>query len=424
MVNKMALSRLAKIIAIAVIIIAVVIASVVYYYFFVMSAKPVPEYIPIGTSVDLTGGTAFIEKGFHYAYQWAVNKINEQGGIYVKEYGKKIPVKYIYYDDGGDVAGRAATNFETLITRDGVVALFGKGGPTGVTVTASVVERYKVPTLLNVPVGSVPELKTYKYVWNLMISIEDPDIGISTLLFRAMQDYKLESNKKIAIVVIASDEAKIMADSWEQWAPRYGYEVVYRTVFPSGTTDFTSIILAVKATGADILMYQSTPPEGITFWTQCKSLGYRPKIAWLEMASRGYGWIQTMGEMGEYVLTAGMWYPDMPGGFQKYNASNKELAEDFMRDTGEYWDQALGHCAANVFILADAIERAGSLDREKINQAIGETDGYYMGVYVKYVNQEAGSLAILLQWQEGKCKVVYPMKYAEASIVYPLPPWG
>jgi len=67
--NNTALSRLAKIIAIAVIIIAVVIALVIYYYFFVMSAKPVPEYILIGTSADLTGGTAFIEKGFHYAYQ-------------------------------------------------------------------------------------------------------------------------------------------------------------------------------------------------------------------------------------------------------------------------------------------------------------------------------------------------------------------
>jgi branched-chain amino acid transport system substrate-binding protein len=84
-----------------------------------------------------------------------------------------------------------------------------------------------------------------------------------------------------------------------------------------------------------------------------------------------------------------------------------------------------------VYVLKDAIERAGSLDPDKVADALAKTD--MMGVYgrIKFdpkthqvipsVDPNEGAVGTIFQWQAGKRVVVFPPKIAVGEIQ--LPPW-
>jgi len=105
---------------IAAIIIIAVIASA--YYLLTQTPPPPPppqgpEEILIGASLPLTGPLAFLGSQYSKGYNWAVEYINENGGVYVEEFEKKIPLKLILYDDESQ-ATRSVSIVERLIQVD------------------------------------------------------------------------------------------------------------------------------------------------------------------------------------------------------------------------------------------------------------------------------------------------------------------
>ena len=86
------------------------------------SAAPAPDAIKIGCTLPLTGRFAANGIEVKDGYEIAVQHINEDGGILIKEYGKKIPVKLIMYDDESDPT-KAAARYEKLFSEDKVISL-------------------------------------------------------------------------------------------------------------------------------------------------------------------------------------------------------------------------------------------------------------------------------------------------------------
>jgi len=84
-----------------------------------------------------------------------------------------------------------------------------------------------------------------------------------------------------------------------------------------------------------------------------------------------------------------------------------------------------------VYVLKDAIERAGTLNSDKVVTALEQTD--IMGVYgrlrfdpkshqvIVAQDPKDGAVGSILQWQDGKRIVVYPKSIAKGEIQ--LPPW-
>lgn len=424
----MTLRGISKLAIVAIAIVIIVVASVAYYalVWLPSQTRPAPDNIILVHDTSITGYLGFLGKYLGYGVRWAVRVINEHGGVYVAEYGKKIPIKLIQYDDESNW-DKSAANLERGVVKDGAHILISAGSPPGAVAGASVAERYHIPAITSpAPLGTVPELAkgTYKYCWNIFFNVTDPDIGMCTLQYRVMSG--VSSNKKVVLFVDNTADGKVMGDYWEMYAPKYGFQIVYRGDFPVGQMDFSSMILEAKATGADILIAQCNPEDGMRIWTQCKQYGFRPKAAWFERAAEGHGWVETLGKDGDGVCVAGFWNPGLPYKVAKYNVTCKKLADDFMLETGEYWGQHLGTGATYVFVLADAIERAGSLDPEKINAAIAETDGEYLVGYVKFIppSHECAIPLVNTQWQNGKCEITYPPEKATSTFIYPLPPWS
>ena len=108
------------------------------------AAQEIPKEIRVGDIVSFTGPYATF--GINsFGVKAAFEDVNKEGGVYVKEYGKKLPVRYIVADNESD-ATKAATLAEDLIVRDKVHVLTMGGCPMPLsTPVNTVAERYKLP---------------------------------------------------------------------------------------------------------------------------------------------------------------------------------------------------------------------------------------------------------------------------------------
>ncbi len=100
------------------------------------------DKIVIGMSTSLTGPLAIIRSaGFQPIYEMWIDEVNKAGGIYVKEYGKKLPIKLKIYDDKSDV-GTMTRLTEKLITDDKVDFLFSACGTAMLFAQAPIANKY------------------------------------------------------------------------------------------------------------------------------------------------------------------------------------------------------------------------------------------------------------------------------------------
>jgi len=88
-------------------------------------------------------------------------------------------------------------------------------------------------------------------------------------------------------------------------------------------------------------------------------------------------------------------------------------------------DVITGPAYACVQALANAIERAGTLDREKIRDAIAAVNMMTVIGPLKFRPDGTGVVVFFgVQWQKGKQEVVFPKEYVTAPLVYPMPKWS
>lgn len=112
-----------------------------------VSAQVPPKEILIGGTISITGRFATIVGPFQkLAESWA-SLVNERGGIFVKEYNKKLPIHFIIYDDKSDQA-TSQKFFEKLVTDDKVDLLIGPFGSFLSFAASTVAEKYKIPMVM------------------------------------------------------------------------------------------------------------------------------------------------------------------------------------------------------------------------------------------------------------------------------------
>ena len=90
-------------------------------HYAISAAAQAPESIKIGCTAPLTGRLAAAGVEMKDGYEIGIQHINQAGGILVKEFGKRIPVKLIMFDDESDPT-KAASRYEKLYVDDKVTA--------------------------------------------------------------------------------------------------------------------------------------------------------------------------------------------------------------------------------------------------------------------------------------------------------------
>jgi branched-chain amino acid transport system substrate-binding protein len=378
---------------------------------------PPPRTIIIGATVPKTGPFSPVAGPFEKLYLAWQDMVNERGGLYVKQYGMRLPVKVIIYDDEskGETAARL---YEKLITEDKADILLGPYSTPVNLPVIDVVARYGTP-LVTTQAGAPPLYN--RGLKNVFSAID----LISTWSYSYFDMIKAEGKARTIAFVIQDEAyaAGLMAGAKPK-AQEIGLEIVAEEKFPVGTTDFTAIILRLKALDPDIVFVAGLNPGAAAFVKQALEQGLRPREYHVPQLTKPF--IDTVGLenvnhfTGEWFWTEGITYDGYFG---------REFWLEAMRRAGlsnELYPWASVTWQA-LEVVSAAIEKAESLSPEDLVAALDNTYimtisgptrlGRDFGDFTNVGNIRAFPVQII----NGKFNVIWPAEIRTTEHVYPTP---
>jgi branched-chain amino acid transport system substrate-binding protein len=248
----------------------------------------------------------------------------------------------------------------------------------------------------------------WNYSWDLFFSEQDQ----ASSVFDA---FKLGGPaRKVALFTDTEPDGVAERELYKQAAAAAGFTIVGDYTFPVGTSDFASSINDAKANGAELVIAQTIPPDGIALWQQMSALALAPQMAFSAKAAVSGAWWDTLGDKAEGTLTEGFWSADQ--GFADSDHIMKTLGSkiDNNPDLGV---AVISLTAAQV--LFDAIATGGT-DPKAINDAIKATHGDYPLGSIKFNdNHVAVTTHLITQWTKGNTVQIIPTKGGTAPQVPP-----
>lgn len=378
-------------------------------------AREAPEKIIIGNAIALSGPNAPAAALSQVpSYDLWVDDVNAAGGIYVKEFDKKIPVEILRYDDTSDV-GTAVQLTEKLIVEDKVNFILPPWGTASNFAIAPLVSEHTMPTL-GCTVGSKQLAdEADKYPSFFTVLNQAPEQGA------ALVAVAKELGVKTVAVIHHTDLhgiefAEVVMPLLEQG----GFDIVLNKTYPPGASDLSQLLREVKEANPDALLAFSYPPETFLMTGQMREIGLNPKMfyATVGIAFPVYRDAIAGNGAAEGVMGAGTWNPQVSEAAQGY--FDRHVA----KAGAEPHRWASAACYSSGQILQQAIEAAGTLDPAAVQKAIvaGEFDTI-LGK-VKFKNQfnvtYPGNIG---QWQNGEFMIIDPGASRQAEPVYPKPEW-
>ncbi len=373
-----------------------------------------PKAIKIGVCFSITGKFA----GFYSVmgdWEDALEKvINERGGIYVSEYGTRLPIQVKWYDDKSDPA-TSIKFYERLVTVDKVDFLIGPTASPPAMAASTVADKYKIPMILTS--STDPQIYSRGLKW-ITCSVE-------TGLPWTKYYFQMLKEKTNAKTVALLTEDTIWPLGIRQGAlttiKEMGFDLVYDKLAPADTKDFSSVILALKQLNPDVIYVPAFGPFFTTFVKQVHEQKLKPN-ALHGTAGVSTGFCQAMGTKGaNYITGDSYWVPGLKNeGFDVLEEIEKRAKINIME-----WCYGPAPNYASHQILFKAIEEAGTLDREKVQKVL-ETANFEtiggkwhrqpngVGTYNPYPVQNVdGHLYTIWPPGEATKEFVYPILYSE-----------
>jgi branched-chain amino acid transport system substrate-binding protein len=393
-----------------------------------------PKEVKIGAIWPLTGPTASIGLELRAGVELAVDVINgkyDLGMPLAREDGlpnlggAKVTVAWA---DHGGVPEKAQAEAERLITQEKVVALVGAYQSSATATAPLAPPRLGVPYVA--PYSSSPSLTERGFRWFFRTWPHDGIFGRH--LFDILRDLERTKGIKVKTIGIVNENTLWGTDVnklTKQFAQEYGYEVVVEVTYPANTSDVTSEVQRLKAANPDILVQASYTSDAILFMRTYKQLDYAPQA----ILAQNAGFVdpeypKTLGKDGDYVITRAGWSADS----SEKKPIAKAVAELYRSKTGRAMNDLVAAAFTGTIVLADAINRAGSVEPGAIRQALLQTDipgdqviMPWKGVkFDQKTNQNVYAQGVVLQIVGGQYYTVWPFDLATREVIWPMPKWG
>ena len=318
-------------------------------------------------------------------------------------------------DDESDPT-KTVARLETLATQ-GVVAYLGGAGSDLHAAAASIGDKNKIPYLgIAFALNSIHK-QGLRYLFSPFP--KSPDLAKETFVLLDGSIPAAQRPTKVALLLERTDWGKEMGSAWESLAKQNGYQIVASGEYAPGAKDFSELILKAKSAGAEAVFALPSPPDGMTIVKQMKELDFNPKAVVFIRAADPPVWSQNLGKDGDYFLLSPGWH------FAARYPKVAEVNEAHQKRLNRPADPLVGPAYACVQILAEAITRAGSLDREKIRDAIAATNMTTVVGPVRFRPDGTGEVKVFFQqWLKGKQELIWPKDFATAQFGYPAPPFS
>ncbi len=385
-------------------------------------ADNAPSEIVIGAALPLTGEESRIGAYYKDAYELETKEINDAGGIQLKAYGRKVPVKLIVYDDKTDAA-TSRNLYERLAVQDHVDAMLGGYATDLVQAQTVVPQQYKIPYVGGGGAATAIYKRGFTTIFSLLASIQNLAYSECDFIEEMQAQHKLPMPLKMAIVYENTSHGRDFEDGLQTRAkakPK-NYQVVMTEAFDLHGKDFTPLLQKVKGSGANAFMADAHLDDYITMARQYKQLGLRH--AYMTYGARGpeKAARDALGSGVDYVVAAAWWNQAMPAAGvrafdDKWKAAYPQLNSE--------WYGALPYETART--LYTAIAQTGSLDKAKVVDTLRHIDlrdTILPGGHIKFEadGQINAPFVVTENLPGGKTVIVYPHEEKTGDPVLPVP---
>ena len=305
--------------------------------------------------------------------------------------------------------------YEKLITEDKVDAVMGPYSSPITEAVANVTEKYK--KVMVSPLAATTSIfkkePRRKYIFMV---ISPAEVYLEGLIDMA-------AKRGLKTLVIVNEDtlfSKAAAAGAADLAKKKGMQVVFQEAYPKGNTDFSALLTKIKATNPDVIAAATYFDDAVAMTRQMRELNVNPKMYGVTVGGDLPEFYDTLKGNAEYIYGATQWEPvlNYPGNKEWFEAYKAEFKHE------PSYHSAAGY--AGCVIYAEGVKRAGSLDPDKVREALLKLEMRTMFGDYK-VDQDGFQLAhkmVTFQWQKEKKVVVWPDDLAQGKVQFPTPAWN
>jgi branched-chain amino acid transport system substrate-binding protein len=374
------------------------------------------DTVTLGTALQLTGSMAGSARYYRDGYQFAVDRINEQGGLTIGEFKYKLALKI---RDSESDSARLLRLQEELITRDRVNFLLGPYSSNDVLAASSLAEKYQVPMVQAGGASSRIFALGHRYVFGTLPAADQ--------YFRSTIDMmqRLSPAPHTVAIVIGDDPFDIaVADGTRALLRNAGLEVVLQQQYSERTPNFYNILTLLEARTPDVLLWSGHEAGAISFIRQAKGRNISPKLlASFTAAVTAANFRATLGDDANFTFGMTPWLPSERLK-DKWFGDGAQFAKAFEEKFGYAPDYHAAAAVASIETLAHAIEAARTILAEDVRDAIARLD--FPSIYGRIRFGPNGQIVLpqtVIQIQDGKVVEIFADDFITRP-VYPISAWG
>jgi len=326
--------------------------------------------------------------------------------LFVKAYNKKIPLKFVIYDDTSN-PDKSRQLYKKLIEDDKVHLLLGPYH-SSITVGASAVaEKAEIPMICIEANSDAIYSRGFKWIVGVL------DTG-RKWSYNYIDLVKAKTDAK-TIAFLAQDNlhTKEVFEGAKAKAEQVGIKAVFEKVVDPDTIDFKPILAELTTLNPDIVFLSAFDKFGAAFVKQAKTANFSPKA--LHVIHHGRLFLKTLQADAALITGEHHWLPGIKG------TGDEEFSTLLQRSgitVDEYPESALRMIAFQA--LRATIEQSTSLERPALMTAIKKLSLSTLAGTLTFAANGAGSLnPFPTQIQDGKYVPVAPSDRALGTYVYP-----
>jgi branched-chain amino acid transport system substrate-binding protein len=389
------------------------------------------ETVKIGILWPLTGNAAAAGQASKAAAEVAADIVNnkhpELGTLPLAASeglphlgGAKLEFTFVDHQGNPSLAQQLATR---LITQDKVHALMGAYQSSCTFTATPVAERHGIPFMVGE--SSALNITGRGFKWVFRTTPISRDFGETYMRFFADMKKQGKSIGSIALVNENTDYGTSVAEAIDAAAKASNIPVAIRIPYSAGTTDVSAQVLQLKQKQPDVVIFISYTSDSILYMKTMKNLDYLPPmVIGDDSGFSDPAFVPAVTDVAQGAMNRSAWDIGTPG------STTYKINEMYRAKTGRDLDDTSGRNMQGVFVLADAIDRAGSTEPEKIRVALTQTDLKpdqlmmgYNGVKFDQTGQNMLASTYLIQLKGSQYQMVWPEHAAKAKLEWPMAGW-
>lgn len=357
--------------------------------------------IRIGATISLSGKYVEPSQMIQAGYRLWARQLNDRGGLLGR------PVELILRDDQSQEE-EVRRHYRDLIEKEAVDLVLSPYGSPLTLVASEISERNGYVMLACAASADILFNRGYHKLFGVYAPARRNYIGLLDLMAR-------HGFKTLAILHEDNAFNRDVADGTEAWARQFGLQVVLRHGFADSPQDLRAAVdeLHQRFPAVDGLLFSAYPPNSYRLIEMLEDLRWRPPVVGQMIVPIHPDFYKRVGQAAEGIFGPSQWEPDQRIPFP----GTQKFIQDFQAATGmePSYHAAAAYTACQ--IMAMAVTNTGTIDQDALRNFITAMDSVtVIGRFkVDQRGMQIGHNPILIQWQEGAKKIVYPRKLQTAA---------